>query len=238
VKKFPKKYSIIFTIAIIGVLGFSITASAATSSVPDWVKNNAKWWSEGSITETDYVKSLEYLITQGIIQIPIPITEVTAAQTALSDAERAQSFVVHFSDGLIGTPVTIDTFVKFEATSSQTPESELYSFPIYKFADPAEFLLESMPSADKQDMYRGVDKWMRGGVNVTPFDVTIDVLSGDGEIILTWEYRKCEPTGFGTFVQDLIFFYQFVDQDKSEIRERVTFECAGVHLEVPEKNSN
>ena len=153
-KKFPKKYSIILTMAVIGVLGFSITASAANSSVPDWVKNNAKWWSEGSITETDYIKSLEFLITQGIIQIPIPITEVTAAQTALSDDERAQSFVVHFSDGLIEKPLTIDTFVKFEATSSQNLESELYSFPIYKFDDPAEFLLESMPSADKQEMYK------------------------------------------------------------------------------------
>jgi len=218
---------------MIGVLGFSITASAASSSVPDWVKNNAKWWSEGSITETDYIKSLEFLITQGIIQIPIPITEVTAAQTALSDGERAQSFVVHFSDGLIQKPLTIDTFVKFEATSSQNPESELYSFPTYKFDDPAEFLLESMPSADKQEMYRGIDRWMRGGSPVVPFDVSIDVLSGDGQIILTWEYRKCEPTAFGTFVQDLIFFYQFVDQEKSEIRDRVTFECAGVHLVVP-----
>jgi len=232
-KKFPKKYSIIFTITMIVVLGFSITASAANTSVPDWVKNNAKWWSEGSITETDYIKSLEFLITQGIIRIPIPIIEVTAAQTALSDGERAQSFVVSFSDGLIERPFVIDTFIKFEATSSKNIESELYSFPIYKFDDPAEFLLESMPSADKQDMYRGIDRWMTSSAPVVPFDVTIDVLSGDGEIILTWEYRKCEPTAFGTFVQDLIFYYQFVDQDKSEIRDRVTFECAGVHLEVP-----
>jgi len=233
VKKFSKKFSVIFTIAIIAVLSFSLTASAANTSVPDWVKNNAKWWSEGSITETDYVKSLEYLITQGIIQIPIPITEVIAAQTALSDAERAQSFVVHFSDGLIEKPFTIDTFVKFEATSSQNKESELYSFPLYKFDDPPEFLLESMPSADKQEMYRGVDKWMRHVGIVTPFDVAIDVLSGDGQVLLTWEYDECEPTAFGTFVQDVIFYYQFVDQEKSEIRERVVFSCAGVNLAVP-----
>ncbi len=232
-KKFSKKLSIIFTIAMIGVLGFSITASAANTSVPDWVKNNAKWWSEGSITETDYIKSLEFLITQGLIQIPIPITEVTAAQTALSDGERAQSFVVHFSDGLIQKPLTIDTFVKFEATSSQNLESELYSFPIYKFNDPAEFLLESMPSTDKQDVYRGIDRWMTKSAPVTPFDVDIDVLSGDGQIIQTWKYKKCEPTAYGTFVQDVIFYYQFVDQDKSEIRDRATFACAGIDLVVP-----
>ena len=69
---------------------------------------------------------------------------------------------------------------------------------------------------------------------VTPFDVDIDVVSGDGQIIQTWKYKSCEPTAYGTFLQEVIFIYQFVDQDKSEIRERVTFNCNGIELEVPE----
>jgi len=231
-KKFPKKFSLIFTIAIIGIMGFSITALAANSSLPDWIKNNAYWWSQGSISETDYIKSLEYLIINGIIQIPI--SEVTAAETALTDDERAQSFVVTFSDGLINRPFTIDTFVKFEATSSESKDSELYSIPLYKFQDTPEFLLESLPSHDKRDMYIGIENWMtRGTAGLQPFDVDIDVISGDGRIIQTWAYTKCEPTAYGTFVQDLIFFYQFVDQDKSEIRDRVTFTCSGLRLLVP-----
>jgi len=233
-KKFQKKFSMIFTIAIIGFLGFSITASAADSAIPEWIKNNAKWWSEGSISETDYIKSLEYLIIQGIIQIPIPITEVVAAQTSLSDDERAQSFVVHFSDGLIKEPFTIDTFVKFAATSSQSFGDEFFStLLIYEFGDDPEFLLESLPSVDKQDFYRGIDRWMTKSAPVTPFDVDIDVVSGDGRIIQTWKYKTCEPTAYGTFIQEVVFIYQFIDQDKSEIRERVTFSCNGIELEVP-----
>jgi len=231
-KKFPKKFPLIFTIAVIGIMGFSITALAADSSVPDWIKNNAQWWSEGSISEADYIKSLEYLIINGIIQIPI--SEVTAAETAITDDERAQSFVVTFSDGLINRPFTIDTFVKFEATSSESKDSELYSIPLYKFTDTPEFLLESLPSHDKRDMYVGIENWMtRGSASLQPFDVDIDVISGDGRIIQTWAYKNCEPTAYGTFVQDLIFFYQFVDQDKSEIRDRVTFTCTGLQLLVP-----
>ena len=57
-KKFTKKFSVIFTITIIGFLGFSITTSATDSAIPEWIKNNAKWWSEGSISETDYITSL------------------------------------------------------------------------------------------------------------------------------------------------------------------------------------
>ena len=234
-KKFPKKLSIIPIVAIVGILSLSMTASAVNSSIPDWVKNNAKWWSEGSINEADYMKSLEYLITQGIIQIPTPISKVTAAQTSLSDDERAQSFVVHFSDGLIQKPLTINTFQKFEATSSKNTESELYNFPLYKFKDSPEFLLESLPSVDKKDLYRGIDRWMTNSAPVTPFDVDIDVLSGDGQIIQTWAYKNCEPTAYGTFLQDVKNFYQFVDQEKPEIRDRVIFTCSGIELLVPEE---
>ena len=229
-----KKLPLILTIALIGIVGFSISASASDSSVPEWVKNNAKWWSEGSITETDYVKSLEFLITEGIIQIPIPITEVTAAQSLLSDDERAQYFVVHFSDGMIEKPFTIETFVAFEATSSRDDGSGLIFAPIYKFEDNAEFVLESVPSIDKQDMYRGIDRWMSKSTLVTPFDVNIDVMSGDARIIQTWEYMDCEPTAYGTYFQDITNFYQFSGKEEAEIRERVVFSCAGVHLTVPE----
>jgi len=232
-KKFPKKFSLIFTIAIIGIMGFSITALAANSSLPDWIKNTAYWWSQGSISEAEYITSLEYLIINGIIQIPIPITEVIAAETALTDDERAQSFVVTFSDGLIEKPITIHTFLKFQATSSETGNAELYSFPLYEFDDQPEFLLESLPSFDKRDVYIGIEKWMSGGSAREPFDVDVDVMSGDGRIIQTWAYKKCEPTAYGTFLQDVRNFYQFVDQDTPEIRERITFICSGVRLLVP-----
>ena len=172
-----KKLSILLTISLIGIFSFSITASATDSTIPEWIKNNAKWWSEGSISEADYITSLEYLITNGVIQIPIPITEVTAAQTALTDDERAYYFVVHFSDGLISKPFTIDTFVAFEATSSRGDGSGIIYSSIYKFEDDAEFVLESVPSMDKQDLYRGIDRWMNKDPIVTPFDVDIDVAS-------------------------------------------------------------
>jgi len=61
----------------------------------------------------------------------------------------------------------------------------------------------------------------------------IAIIKISGRIIQTWAYKKCEPTAYGTFVQDLIFFYQFVDQDKSEIRERVVFTCTGLQLLIP-----
>ena len=42
---------------------------SVASGVPDWVKNNAKWWADGQISDGDFVKGIQYLVKQGIIQI-------------------------------------------------------------------------------------------------------------------------------------------------------------------------
>ena len=37
--------------------------------IPDWIKNNAKWWSEGKISDNDFAKGIEYMVKVGIIKI-------------------------------------------------------------------------------------------------------------------------------------------------------------------------
>jgi hypothetical protein len=40
-----------------------------TKSVPDWIKNNANWWSENLIDDTDFFNGLQYLIEYNVIKI-------------------------------------------------------------------------------------------------------------------------------------------------------------------------
>ena len=42
--------------------------SGEMRQVPEWVKNNAKWWADGKITDDTFVSSLKFLIEQGIIR--------------------------------------------------------------------------------------------------------------------------------------------------------------------------
>ena len=215
---------------ILGVFGFSISASANNSNIPDWIKNNAKWWSEGTISEADYITSLQYLITNGIIQIPI--TEVTAAQTSLTDEERAQSFKVTLSN--IVTPISATYFEKFEMTSSQPGTSDDPRGRMYEFRDiNPKFFLESLPSANKKQFYKFVSDWMDRGSLLNKFNIDVDVLDGKGSTIQTWKFDKCEITSYGTYLQDTVFLYQFSGVQDSEIRDRTNFSCVGVHLSVP-----
>ncbi len=60
-----------------------ITSSDA-NLVPDWVKNNARWWSEDLIEDSDFVNGIEYLIKRQIISIDnkkilgkVPLEDIT-----------------------------------------------------------------------------------------------------------------------------------------------------------------
>lgn len=226
-----KKLPILFTIFLITIFSFSLTASATDSSIPDWVKNNAKWWSEGTISEADYITSLEYLIQNGIIDLPTPITEVTAAQTMYSDDERAQSFKVTISN--IVEPLPVHFFEKFELASSNAGDADDPRGRSYDFRDSPKFFLESLPSADKAEFYDFIAKWMDGPDAQNEFDVDVTVLDGTGSEIQTWAFTTCEITSYGTYLQDTTFIYQFSGEQDSEIRDRASFSCTGLNLETP-----
>lgn len=38
--------------------------------IPVWVKNNARYWAKGSMSDTDFISGIRYLISQGIIENP------------------------------------------------------------------------------------------------------------------------------------------------------------------------
>ena len=57
---------LILSIGIAPALPFANTEA----KLPDWIQNTAKWYGEGKISEADYVSSLQWLISEGIIQIP------------------------------------------------------------------------------------------------------------------------------------------------------------------------
>jgi hypothetical protein len=38
--------------------------------IPSWVKNNAGWWADNLIGDSDFISGIQYLITEGIMTIP------------------------------------------------------------------------------------------------------------------------------------------------------------------------
>jgi plastocyanin len=52
------------------ILLVSFTANEAIAeSVPEWIKNNALWYGQGDISETEFLNAIKFLIDNGIIVI-------------------------------------------------------------------------------------------------------------------------------------------------------------------------
>lgn len=47
----------------------STTVVKKLPEIPQWIKNNAAWWSEGTINDSDFLYGIEYLIQKNILKI-------------------------------------------------------------------------------------------------------------------------------------------------------------------------
>jgi len=48
----------------------SVSPEPESLQVPEWVKNNAGWWAEGTLEDSTFINGLEFLVQQGIIDVP------------------------------------------------------------------------------------------------------------------------------------------------------------------------
>ena len=39
------------------------------TKIPSWIKNNAGWWADGSIGDSDFVLGIQFLIKEGIVKV-------------------------------------------------------------------------------------------------------------------------------------------------------------------------
>ena len=59
------KKECVFVFLIITIL----PAYATIEQIPEWIKNNAKWWAENEIDDVTFLQGIEYMIENGIIDI-------------------------------------------------------------------------------------------------------------------------------------------------------------------------
>jgi hypothetical protein len=45
---------------------------ANDQAIPVWIKTNAKWWSDGTIDNQNFISGIEYLVNEGIIKVSLP----------------------------------------------------------------------------------------------------------------------------------------------------------------------
>lgn len=58
----------ISVVALVIISSFFIQGAFATN-VPEWIKNTAKWYGEGKISETEFLNAIKYLINNNILNL-------------------------------------------------------------------------------------------------------------------------------------------------------------------------
>ncbi len=135
-----------------------------------------------------------------------------------SDNDRPMSYVVNFSGGDIIVPHTFLTISKYKQMSA------------------TQFSLESLPSQDKQyitDLL--ISRYINSGSEPQLFDVRVDLITGDGTVLESWHHNKCQATGYIIHSDSDLMFTRFDKKLNSEIREKTTFDCAGLNLDIEGK---
>ncbi len=76
-----------------------------STSIPSWIKNDAKWWSAGTISDQTFVSGIQYMIKNGIMVIPHTITST-------NQSPQIPSWIKNSAGWWASGQISDDDFVK------------------------------------------------------------------------------------------------------------------------------
>jgi hypothetical protein len=164
------------------------------------------------------IASVAVLLTLSAVSSNLDVLEAYAGIT-LSNDNVAKTIQVRVNPAGTNLEKTFDSFSRIGFVSGES-----------------NFLLESVPSKDKKPFYDQVKKSLESkntNLKNKGMHISIDIFSGDGEIIETLIYRDCDVTEYfvhGVDSRGKIFFVE--NEGEVEIREVTKFDCVSFTLEI------
>lgn len=125
------KIALLTLILMMGLVVPSISAE----SIPSWIKNNAGWWADGTISENEFVSGIQFLIKEGVIIVPPTVSSGEAsdkipewvknnagwwADGTISDGEFVSAIQYLMKVGIIAVPQT----TQMPTASEKKPSSD------------------------------------------------------------------------------------------------------------------
>ena len=77
-----------------------------TSKIPEWIKNNADWWSDGQIDDKTFVQGIQFLIKEKIMNVPATTPDASA------DSNEIPEWIKNNAGWWADGQITDDDFVK------------------------------------------------------------------------------------------------------------------------------
>ncbi len=152
-------------VTIGGTAGISINALTEQGSIPTWVKGVAGYWSEGKISEADFIQAIQFLVTQKIITLPNEIPSANAQTTT-----NPQTSVQVGATGPQGPKGDIGATGAVGQQGPQGfPGNKSFVVTIRSINHPANQVGATQVSCNNDEILTG------GGYNASPYRPTISV---------------------------------------------------------------
>jgi len=150
-----------------------------------------------------------------------------------SDDNSVQGYVAHFSGTDFDGLYTVETFSNFSPSVNfiETPY-DVITVPGNPLDSKPQFFLESLPSKDKEQLYRYFAKWVNPGHPPELVNVSIDMITGDGTILQRWNYKDCSFYDYTMHLEDSLLKFPYAEVQSPEIRDKNEFTCNGMNLEI------
>jgi len=164
-----------------------------TKSIPDWIKNNANWWSENLIGDIDFINGLQYLIEYKIIKID---NKKILGKISLEDIKFSPNWQVD----------------KDQLVFAQSAFFEIYGVYGKCIIDDGDQVWESLLlglNPNKMDMYNEVAVWNdpQNTVVVYPY-FTFVAYNEPG--FYTYYRGECDDCTTTKFVPPTLFYNEYV----------------------------
>jgi len=150
-----------------------------------------------------------------------------------SEDDSVQGYVAHFFGPDFDGLYTVETFSDFSPSQNfiETP-FDVITIPGFDFDSTPQFFLESLPSKDKDDLYRYFAKWVNPGQPPELVNVSIDMITGNGTILQRWNYIDCTLYDYTMHLEDSLLKFSYTGEQAPEIRDKSEFTCLGMNLEI------
>ena len=152
-----KDISVLFVIYLFSLLIIASQQTVAEEfKIPSWIKNNAKWWSQGTMSDNDFVQGIQYLIKEKIVKIPE--TKTSSGQSTKMIPSWVKSNAGWWADGKISDGdfvkgiqylveieiINVDTDFQTTTKNNQRSSSESIQDKIEVFLDTGSHDCESL----------------------------------------------------------------------------------------------
>ena len=114
--------AVVFFGVFVGIPTITQNVSAESNSVPSWIKNTASFWVDGNVSDTEFLNAMEFLIGEGIIQIPgesVPdVDTITIGFIPVEKADeltpKAEALEKFLEEKLVGVDIEIVVPTNYE----------------------------------------------------------------------------------------------------------------------------